>query len=756
MRVFGLCAGLPCPARSTDEYTMQTSRILISSLGVISLSLPMLGLAQTSAPSPNGEDDASELATVQVTSAPLDSQIAVTGPVLLDQQSQTGSLLGMSVRDTPASITVIDRYLMQAIGAEDTQSALRAVPGVTTQDSPGSPGVNFRGFSANSLAQLFNGINVQYSIAARPVDSWIYDRIEALGGPSSFLYGSGAVGGTVNYITKLAQPGDFSEARLRLGSESLREMSLGLNRRISAEDSDGRPVSYVRLDVNDRRNKGWTDGTRRQATELATSVRTDISPNLTHTLAYEYQREKVDRPYWGTPLLNPVEGTVRIDEGMRRMNFNSADGFYGQRVQWLRSLTEYQVNSSLSLKNTFYAYDALRDFRNVESYRFDETNSMVTRSSALLQRHDQRLVGNRLDAVYKGALAGRESDWAFGLDYSANKQTRFPLSLAGTINVVDPYDFVPDYFWDIEGMAPGFSPDRTVRVKTLALYAENRTKLSPQLQLLTGLRYDRIGLSLTNLREVTAANPAFFKRNYNAVTGRVGLMWEAAPGWNAYVQYATAADPPSGSLSTASFADAINNSDLTTGRQLEVGLKNEFWDGKATSTLAVFQIKRKNISTQDLDNSSITYLVGQQSSKGIEWTAGWQPNSDFSMLGNLAYVKPQYDNYVQNGLSLAGKQPVGMPQWVGNLWGQYQLTSSVSLGAGVRAVASSYVNPVNTLKRPGYTLLDLSAHWTIRPDTQLSARVRNATDKVYFLNSSTSAAYLGAPRAFDVALTVRF
>lgn len=735
---------------------MQASRILISSLGTISLSLPLLGLTQTSEPNRHSEDDASQLATVQVTPALLDSQIAVTGPVPLDQKSQTGSLLGMSVRETPASITVVDRHLMQAIGAEDTQSALRAVPGVTAHDSPGSPGVNYRGFSANSLAQLFNGINVQYSIAARPVDSWIYERIEAMGGPSSFLYGSGAVGGTVNYITKLAQPGDLSEARLRLGSGALREMSLSLNRRIGAQHNDGRPVSYVRLDVNDRRNKGWTDGTRRQATELAASVLTDISPSLKHTLAYEYQREKVDRPYWGTPLLNPVEGTVRIDEAMRRMNFNSADGFYGQRVQWLRSLTEYQVSPSLSLKNTLYVYDALRDYRNVENYRFDNTNSMVTRSSALLQRHDQRLVGNRLDAVYKGALAGLESDWAFGLDYSANKQTRFPRSLAGTVSVVDPYDFSPEYFWDIVGMAPGFSPDRTVRVKTTALYAENRTKLNPQLQLLTGLRYDHIGLSLTNLRDVTAASPAYFKRNYNAITGRIGLMWEAAPGWNAYVQYATAADPPSGSLSTASFADAINNSDLTTGRQLEVGLKNEVWDGKATSTLAVFQIKRKNISTQDLDNSSITYLVGQQSSKGIEWTAGWQPSSRFSMLGNLAYVKPQYDNYVQNGLSLAGRQPVGMPRWVGNLWGQYQLNSSVSLGAGLRAVASSYVNPVNTLKRPGYTLLDLSAHWTIRPDMQLSARVRNATDKVYFLNSSTSAAYLGAPRAFDVALTVRF
>lgn len=741
---------------------MQAPQFLLTAIAAATLSLSLPSWAQSESPSEaaNGGLDISgqrsrTLQTVQVEAAPMD--IAVTGPVPLDQTSRTGSLLGMSVRQTPASVTVVDRALMQAIGAEDTHSALRAVPGVTAHDAPGNPTVYYRGFSSGSLAQLYNGIHLQYAAAARPVDSWIYERVETIGGPSSFLYGAGAVGGTINYITKLAQPGNSGEARMRVGSDRLREFSLGINRGLSAGAADHTgPNHSVRLDVNDRRNHGWTEGTRRQATELAASVLTELGSGLKHTLVYEYQREKVDRPYWGTPLLKPVQGTTRIDEATRRKNYNSQDGFYGQRVQWLRSLAEYQVSPRLRLNNTFYAYDAQRDYRNVENYQFNSDNTAVMRSTALLQRHAQSLVGNRIDAVYQGELAGLSSDWAMGLDYSANKQTRFPRSLSGTVSTVDPYDFATEYFWDIEGMAPIFSPDRTVRLKTTAVYAENRTQLSPQVQLLTGLRHERIRMSLTNHQAITANSPAYYKRDYTTTTGRMGLMWEVAPGWNTYVQYATAADPPAGSLTTATFANAINNSDLTTGRQVEWGLKNELWEGKATSTLAVFHITRKNIATQDPNNSSTTLLVGQQSSKGVEWTLGVQPTTRWSLLGNVAYVRAQYDDYVQSGVSLAGKTPTGTPQWVGNLWAQFQLTPALSLGAGLRSVDSSYADANNSVRRPGYRLLDLSANWRLRPHMQLSARVRNATDKVYLLNSNTTSGYLGASRALDVALHVQF
>jgi len=400
------------------------------------------------------------------------------GLLNLDAPSETASRLGLSPRETPASVTVVDRALIEVRGAQDTQEILRAIPGVTAHDAPGNIGVSYRGFGSGSVSQLFNGINVQYSIAARPVDSWIVDRVEAIGGPSSFLFGSGAVGGTINTITKLAETREFAEGRLRLGADALKEASVGLNRRVG----DGH---YARIDVNHRDGGSWVDGVERRATQLAASLRSDFGRGFTHTLAYEFQQEDVDRPYWGTPLLNPVAGKLRIDEATRFKNYNSADGVYDQRVQWLRSIGAWKVSDALQLTNTFYVYDALRDYRNVENYRFDPSNTQVIRSAALLQRHDQTLVGDRIDGVYRGRIGERRSDWAFGLDFGINRQTRYPNSQSATVSSVDPYDFVTERFFDVPNMTPLYRPDRDNEVRTTALYVENRTELVPNLNLVT-------------------------------------------------------------------------------------------------------------------------------------------------------------------------------------------------------------------------------------------------------------------------------
>lgn len=676
------------------------------------------------------------------------------GRLNLDTPSDTASRLGLTPRETPASVTVVDRSTIEARGAQNTQEILRAIPGVTAHDAPGNIGVSYRGFGAGSLSQLFNGIHVQYTIAARPVDSWIVDRVEAVGGASSFLYGAGGVGGTINVITKLAERYDITEGQLRLGTEGLKQVSVGLNRRI-AGDGMGAGSHYARIDLNHTDGGAWTDGTDRRATQLATSLLSDLGSGFTHTLAYEYQREKVDRPYWGTPLLNPLSGTLRVDEGTVGKNYNSADGFYGQRVQWLRSITDWRVNDALKLKNTFYVYDALRDYRNVETYRFNAANTAVVRSATLLQRHDQRLVGDRIEATYTGTIAGRRSDWAGGLDVSVNKQTRFPNTLSATVSTVDPYDFVTEHFFDIPGMAPGFRPDRDNKVTTTALYLENRTALVPGVSLLTALRHERITLDLTNRREVTAANPARFTRKYKPTTGRIGLAWDFAPGAMAYLQYATAADPPSGVLSTASFADVRNNSDLTTGRQIEVGTKLDFWQGKGTATLAAYQITRKDIASQDPDNTALTVLVGEQSSKGLELAVGLQPTPQWSVQGNFTVVDAQYESFYQGGVSLAGKTPTNTPRTVANLWISYAFTPAVKGSVGVRRVGQVYANAANTQVWPDYTLVDLGLAWQIDRNIALIGRIRNATDRVYAASVGTMA-YLGAPRTADVALKLTF
>ena len=103
-------------------------------------------------------------------------------------------------------------------------------------------------------------------------------------------------------------------------------------------------------------------------------------------------------------MLNPYAGELKIDKSRRRENYNVADGRYEQRVRWLRSILEYRVSDSTRWRNTFYHYDAERDYRNLETYRYNADNSGVVRSNAFLQRHDQQLSGNRFELQHSQPL----------------------------------------------------------------------------------------------------------------------------------------------------------------------------------------------------------------------------------------------------------------------------------------------------------------------------------------------------------------
>ena len=678
--------------------------------------------------------------------------------VLLDTPSYTGSRLGLTARQTPAVVTVVDRASIEARGARTTQEMLQGVPGATASDSPGAIRSSYRGFTGASVNHLFNGINVQYSIAARPVDSWIYDRAEAIGGASSFLYGAGGVGGTVNYVTKTAERTPITEGRLRLGSHRLGEASVGLNRRIAGEGAR-HGDHHLRLDVNHRRAHSHVEGMQSRATQIATSLLSDLTPTLSHLLAYEYQTEHVDRPYWGTPLLQPVGAVGRIDRSTRFKNYNSADGVYAQRVQWLRSVTEWQASSAFSLKNTFYAYNARRDYRNVEVYTFNNDNTAVIRSSGLLQRHVQRVVGNRIDGVWKSAIAGRASDWAFGLDISHNRQTRYPQYDDNYNSRVNPWHFQTERFFSIPGFSPTIVADDTNRVHTFALYAENRTALASDLHLITALRHERLHLSLTNhglVTPISPSDPAYISRSYHPTTGRIGVTWDASPGMTFYAQYATAADPPSGIIATASAGALRNNTRLTTGRQFEAGAKFSFWNGQGAATLAAYHITRKNLATQDPNNRRRSLLIGQQSSRGLEAAISLRPTPRWLLEGSIGHSRAKYDSFYINGVSMAGKRPNNSPDTIANLWTSYHITPALKASAGLRHVSKIYADAANTLHWPAYTLLDLGLSWQMRPGATLDFRVRNATNKVYATEIDTDMAYLGAPRAFDLTLHLSF
>jgi iron complex outermembrane receptor protein len=159
-------------------------------------------------------------APVELSATTVDGEREAPSGVQLDTPIATGSRLGLTARETPASVSVSDRRVIEQRDARDSQEVINAMTGVNASANPGYGGfVTYRGFTQNQVTQLYNGINLGYSSATRPVDAWVIDRVELLGGPSSFLHGAGAVGGSINYISKLASRDQQTvDGRIRYGS----------------------------------------------------------------------------------------------------------------------------------------------------------------------------------------------------------------------------------------------------------------------------------------------------------------------------------------------------------------------------------------------------------------------------------------------------------------------------------------------------------------------------------------------------------
>jgi iron complex outermembrane receptor protein len=711
-----------------------------------------LALLVGSAPCAWAQDEPLTLPVSSVTAAAEHTHEATR--LDLDRPIESGSRLNLSARENPASVSVIDRQSMARIGARSFQDAANALPGVNASAPPGWGGyVSYRGFNGAQIGQLFNGINLQSSAAGRPVGAWIYDRVELLGGPSSFLNGSGAVGGSLNMITRLAKRlEDTVEGRVSYGGFDTWETALGFNQ---ALHSSGEARHYARFDYSRTGSQGYIDRQQNDAGNLAFSMLSDINEQWSHTLAVEYLQETEDSPYWGTPVLQPVVGTLHIDKHHRFNNYNVADGRYEQRTRWLRSITDYRLSDTTQVRNTLYHYNGQRDYRNLEVYRYNSSNTAIARSGGYRQRHDQELNGNRLELTHQGQLFGRSSDWAFGLDYSDNQQTLYPLS-KGAFDSVDPNGYQPGYFLSIPGMDAPRTKGRSTHTETSAGFLENRIRLTEQLALISALRYDHIDFTV-----VDHAAQAKLDRRWDAVTGRLGLVYDLSTDLSFYSQYSTSAEPPGGSLTGASISQ-VGDFDLSTGRQVEVGSKFDFLDGRGAATVAAYRIVRKNISVPSSTLANTTEQAGQQSSAGIELAASFKVTPRLLAAANFSWVNAKYDvfNETVGGVvySRKGRHPVNIPERVANLWLSYDLAPDWQVAADARYVSSVHANTANSAWVPSYAVYGLSMSHDLGPHVQLSARLRNLSDEIYarFIHQSNTQYYLGEPRSLEIAVQWRY
>ena len=708
--------------------------------------------------------------------APTDAT-AAQSPLNTNNVAASASRLGLTVREIPATVEIIDQKTIRDQGYRTTTEVAQGAVGVTAGDGPGDPGAfSMRGFSDNQINVLYNGIKIgPQGMTSRYMDTANLGSVEILKGPSSLMSGEGASGGAINFVNKQPTSGPVqNEAFFSYDSLNSFRSSYG-----SGGSTNVQGLDY-RFDVSRSSLNGFIDDTDTRTFNVSGQLNYKVSENLKIWGAIEYKQDS-SHAYWGTPLVptafsgpyatngivsgthfssfnNVNLGPVTIDSRTLNTNYNVLDNEVKAKELWLRSGFELTISDSLTLKSQVYGYNAQREWKNSEVAAFDPS-SMVTPidRSQFYVAHDQTLVGNITDLTWNSNIFGLDNRLVTTVAASSLDFTR-----PGAANF--PGDAVPLVNFDRGFYGPLTIANQSAYINNESLSFEDRLKLTRTFALVGGLRVEQIALD-RNSTDVTGAEKAGFPfdQTWNPVTGRFGYTWEAVPGMTFYSQYATGADIAANNIFLLNANQPLN---LTTSRTYETGVKQLLWDNKAEWSLSLFDIQRKNVYAAA--GGMTLNLAGQQNSKGVEIAGAIKPTAAWKFWGNFAFVNARYADYDFTGGSFSGNTPPNVPSVVANAGASYRFDTRlpVELGMSARYVGNRYNSDDNTTIMDAYTVadayifVDIPKYFFPAVDqTRVTFRVRNLFDRRYAIWGDPfypDQILLGAPRTYELAAAFKW
>lgn len=700
-----------------------------------------------------------ELPTVTVQTLTPAEELVLPNIEKLKISNETGSLVGLTPFETPAAIDIVTQQEMQERGLNSVVDVYNSVPGVMAGNAPGTPGAtSIRGFSGGAVGYMLDGMQAPDSqFMSRNFDSFTFDRVEVLKGPSSIISGNGALAGTINLVTKQPILGrNTGQALLSYGSFDTFRVGADYNVALGQN-------AAVRASAIYSQSNGYVDDTNTTTGAVSLGATLVLSDRLTTTTSFDYFHDDLRTPYEGTPLIaasaaispsNAVSAPngLVLDRALRNNNYDVYDGKMTSDSMWLRNRTEYELSENWTLRNDLGYYTSDRDWANSEEFVFNASTDLFDRSAVLIT-HDQQVISEQLSARFDGLLGGMRHRFAAGVGYT---NTDFSTQrYFGMTTPVSPY--FPDRGFFPPTTAANFSyrQNLSTTVDTYAVFAEDAVNLTDKWLVVGGIRYERIKVeqSTFDLNDLSAGG---FDADYNSVSYRVGTVYEIQPGTALYAQYNQATIPVA-TLLLANLDNAKFN--LSTGNSIEAGVKSTFWDNRAVASAAVFQIEQNDILTPDPANPVLTIQGGSQRSRGFEAELAVALTDHLKLTTNVAYTKSEYTNLLDSsGASLAGNRPINVPEWTYFLMADYKVpTLPMTLSASVQYVGSFYTDTANTIEVEGHTVLDAWISYQVGAGT-LRLRGRNLTDAFYgeWSGYNPQHIYIGAPRSVELSYTAKF
>ncbi|WP_372732906.1 TonB-dependent receptor [Novosphingobium sp.] len=729
----------------------------------------------------------------------------------------TAQKIEQKLVDVPITISAVTGERIRQLGISDLDELSAYVPGLNIQEqSANNPGVVIRGITSDSgssqqgprVTLYYNGVDISRSRGSYQA---IYDleRVEVIKGPQATLFGTASAVGAISLVSAKPQPG--ISAQLTGGYGNFNQTLLGgyLN--------SGDETIAARIAFEWRKRDGYVENLNPSQNKelyaqdqlgLRMSVRWKPSDRVTVDLTGTYDRQRNG----GTPFIsgtyatasgpaNPF-GDANLGGSPLSLSVLGAPQLGLDRDVYDANLT---VAVELTDELTFTTVNGYRDFDSLEIFDADGTAAWYLEFAELAQgwqaSHEGRFSFQSSSLRASAGWNVFKEDGVQAVPFSSEEGTFLQCAAnivpgLGCINSAGVVTAAQATSLATRGLltqVPYSSEFINGGINTAySVFADATWIPVPSLEVTVGARYVWEDRKSTYFARVPrpALNPAAFSlipgqvdtagRTFeasdksNAFLPRFNVLYRLSDSTNVFATISKGRRSPVVQLSAARVAGVSQpNLQLVpeeTVWNYEVGVKGAV--GPVSGSLGVYYQKYDGfqVSVVQPDATTRTQSAGTATNLGVEAEIAIRAADWLQVFGNVGYIDGGIDKKNTFAPAFSGARFRLQPEW--QAAGGF--TIDTPLGGGARFFMTPSITyrskiffelPNNPRTSQGpVTLINVRGGVSFADDKyELSAFMRNVTDKNYLLDAGNTGGAFGIPtyipgepRFFGAAFTARF
>ncbi|MCI3133274.1 TonB-dependent receptor [Phenylobacterium aquaticum] len=653
---------------------------MLALAGVVSLA----GAAQAA----EADADANEIAGVQVNGQrkPLDTDTGL-------------SVLPTTVQDTPQAINVISQAQLKAQGVNTLEQALRNVPGITIAIGEGGTlnGDQFkiRGFDAKDDVYI-DGLR-DFGVYTR--DSFNYQEVQVLKGPSGAMFGRGTTGGAINTVSKTPKLDDVTILDAYVGNGDYYRALADINHQLGEHSAVRLNLMGSSTGVVDR------DLVKSDRWGAAISVGLGLGTDTSAVLSYLHQHDN-RRPDYGIIIVQKPGDIVALPAteygvGVERSSYLgfkndvdrtdadvvtlrlshkpeswltlTSDSRVGAYKRYFQYTTTDQCNTACTtaLFDNNPATEAYGGIGGSGPYDQDSWGAQNISTA----RMDFTVGGLKNQAIVGLDVSYQHNDkqfYAYTLPSGITARTAIPHALVNPdpnfpagytvfrprpgVNITCPTSGACTTTLNGATVATNVTAATTLSTKgestDLAVFLTDRLWLTEELSVIGSLRLDRYNAELDTLLMSGAESPVGgLKVKSTLKSPRASVVYEPSQTQTYYLSWGRSETPQGTSVVGAGTAVALTAKDLEpeVSQIWEAGAKLALPSGRASFTASLFDVKKDNALQTDPGTGFLVAQSGErQEVKGLELgltgklTDAWTVSAGYAYLD--AKIKESYSN----------------------------------------------------------------------------------------------------------------